>query len=72
MAPTIQGREDHAWTPSGGLIMARGSRIYLWVPGQSETWRSIKDLASDGLSTITRIAVSPDGESLVLVAEPLE
>jgi hypothetical protein len=70
VAPTIQGREDHAWTSSGSLVMARGSRLYLWIPGQSETWREIEDLASDGLSEITRLAASPDGQSLVLVAEP--
>ena len=33
-------------------------------------WTEFADLASDGLTHITRIAVSPDRQLLAVVAEP--
>jgi dipeptidyl aminopeptidase/acylaminoacyl peptidase len=65
---TLPGREDYAWTPDGALLMADGSRLFMWTR-ESPKWRQIADLAPAGLKSITRLAVSPDGHQLALVAE---
>jgi hypothetical protein len=57
-----------AWRSATELYTAAGSRVYrLRLP--SRTWSVVADLASNGLKHITRLAVSPDGQSLALVAE---
>lgn len=64
------GSEDHAWTPSGSLVMGQGSRLFQWSPGPGaawERWRVIDDFSLVGLSRISRVAVSPDGDRLVFV-----
>lgn len=65
---TLAGREDYAWTPDGALLMADGSRLFVWMR-DSPSWRQVADLSAAGLKTITRLAVSPDGQLLALVAE---
>ncbi len=65
---TLPGREDYAWTPDGGLLMADGSRLFIWTL-ESPKWRQLADLSAAGLKSITRLAVSPDGMKLAIVAE---
>jgi hypothetical protein len=61
--------EDYAWTPQGTLVMARGSQVFAFDADTDEDWVQIADLASSGVHGITRIAVSPQGDKLVLIAE---
>jgi hypothetical protein len=67
ISPTLAGVEDFAWTPDGRLLMARESRVYV-LNRTSRTWDPIGDLAGAGVSGITRLAVSPAGDQLALVA----
>jgi len=64
---TLPGREDHAWTPDSEIVMGDGSRLFVWSPGAD--WTEVADLASSGVSGISRLAVSPDGRRIALVAE---
>lgn len=64
---TPAGSEDHAWAPDGTLLMARGSRLLAWRRGD-DGWTEIADFAPGGPTGITRLAVSPDGRHLALVA----
>ena len=66
IAPTVQGVEDHAWLPSGSILSARGRHLFRWMPGTSEVWERVATV--DGVREVTRIAVSPAGDRLVLVA----
>ena len=59
--------EDCAWLSDGRLLMATGSILKVWTPGGA--WTDVKDLGP-GLDRITRMAVSPDGKWLALVADP--
>ena len=69
LAKTLAGSEDFAWTPDGTLLMARGAKLYALRPGAAgQDWREVADFSSDGLSEITRLAVSPRGDRLALVA----
>jgi hypothetical protein len=55
---------DHAWTPDGTLLMVDEQVLYAWRPGRT-TWRRVRNLAP---LEVTRLAVSPDGAQLALVA----
>jgi len=68
---TLQGREDHAWTPSGALIQASDTRLFRFIPGLSERWEEIADFDAAGLVDISRIAINDAGNRMVLVAAPL-
>jgi len=64
---TFQGVEDYAWTPSGVLLMANGSKVFSrrksdWA------WEEVADFGNAGLKNITRIAVSPKGDRIAVVA----
>ena len=63
---TLPGREDYAWTPEGEILMGDGSRLFSWSEGSD--WTGISDFADLGLEGITRLAVSPDGARIAIVA----
>ena len=53
----------------GALFAADSTRLLTYRPGSDSTWISIADLAALGIRRVTRIAVSPRGDYLALVAE---
>lgn len=65
---TVPGNEFHAWTPGGTLLMGSGSRLYQWTRGQGDEWVEVADLGSAGITGITRLAVSPNGDRIAIVA----
>lgn len=65
---TLPGSEDFAWTPDGAILMARGPKIFLWRPGSD--WQEVADFTFSGLTRISRLAVSPRGDRVALVAQP--
>lgn len=69
LAPALDGSVDHAWTPDGILLMGRGSVLYRWNAGGEGRWHPVADLAEREIRSITRLAVSPDGGKIALVAE---
>jgi WD40 repeat protein len=70
IAETLDGREDYAWLPDGRLLMASGPKIFLFDRDyRVKVWREVADLSASGVADITRMAVSPDGKHLALVAE---
>ncbi len=69
--PTIPGSEDFCITPEGNFIMAGGSSIFLMNPS-TKKWTELADLKSEGITGITRVAISPDGKRLALVAKETE
>ena len=67
LAPLLDGNEFYAWTPAGVLVMGQGSRLFSWVPGSSRSWRELADLSAAGVTGISRIAVSPEGDRVAVV-----
>jgi hypothetical protein len=57
-----------AWMPDGTALSAAGSTIYRWSAGESG-WAVVADLEGFGLHDVTRLAVSPNGEWLAIVAQ---
>ncbi|MFI5229728.1 MAG: TolB family protein, partial [Gemmatimonadales bacterium] len=56
------------WTANGIAITASGSKLYTLRPKQT-AWDAAADLAADGIVNITRLAISPNGHWLALVAD---
>ena len=60
-----------AWRSATEVYTAAGSRILrLRLPGS--TWEVVDDLADKGIRRISRLALSPDGSRLALVADEPE
>jgi dipeptidyl aminopeptidase/acylaminoacyl peptidase len=68
LAPSLPGSEDFAWAPDGSLLMAAATTLYRWVPGRSQRWEPVADLAAERAGAVTRIAVSPRGDRIAWVA----
>ena len=64
----LAGSEYLTWLPDGRMLMASGTKIWAWRDGAAG-WTEVGDFASAGLTKITRLAASPDGRWLALVAE---
>jgi hypothetical protein len=69
LLPLFPETEDYTWSGAGSMYTANGSKIYSWRPGKDQDWKEEVDLASSGLKKISRMAFSPDGNWLALVAE---
>jgi len=61
------GAQDLSWTPWNSVWMTLHSEILEWTP-HNEEWAHILDLSSYGLKDMTRLALSPDGKWLAVVA----
>jgi acetylornithine deacetylase/succinyl-diaminopimelate desuccinylase-like protein len=71
--PLVQPFEEneyHAWLPPNTIVTARDSRLHTFTPGTDTAWMPGPDLAAYGIRGISRIAVSPDGRTIALVAAP--
>jgi hypothetical protein len=64
---TFPGVEDYAWTPAGVLLMANGSKVFARRKSDF-AWVELADFSNAGLKNITRIAVSPKGDRIAIVA----
>jgi hypothetical protein len=65
------GSQDIAWI--GGSFVLTGSASRLLVRDiRDGNWKEIGDFSAQGLTSITRLAVSPDGAWLAIVAVPRE
>ena len=62
------GMDYIAWI-GGRMIGGAGSKLLVWTPDGSG-WREVADLSSQGITRISRIAVSKDSRQLAIVAEP--
>jgi len=56
-----------AWMPDGAALVALNSTLYRWRPGEPD-WMPVANLAAFGLRDVTRLAVSPQGDRLAMVA----
>jgi hypothetical protein len=63
-----RGMDYIAWI-GGSAIGGVGSKLMVWSPGETQ-WREVADLELQGVTRISRIAVSRDRKRLAVVAEP--
>lgn len=70
LVSALPGAAPHvAWTLDGLLLTAQGGTLHGWREGEPG-WKPLADLAALGLSDVTRLAVSPKGDFLAIVAVP--
>lgn len=70
MAVLPAAAEYVVWMSPDEAITASGSKVYALRRGPVDShWAEIADLAADGLSHISRLAISADGRWLALVAD---
>ena len=71
LAPAIDAGStdlDTGWAPDGTLFAARAGKLYAW---RSQTgWKEVASLEQMGLAGVTRLAISPRGNWLAVVAAP--
>ena len=70
---TLARAEDYAWAPDGSILMAQGNRLFRWKAnagstGAASEWTEIASFAQPELQRLSRIAVSPRGDWVALVA----
>jgi len=64
----VGGGDFHAWAPNGTLLMAEGAIVHGWTWGEEASWTPVADF-SDLHIRISRLAVSPNGSQIAMVAE---
>ncbi len=64
------GVEDYDWTPQGEVLVGDGSVLKSFDPAVGGGWRTVVDLKDQGISGITRLAVSPAGDAVAIVGVP--
>jgi hypothetical protein len=62
------GADFHAWTPGGLVLTTDGATLYQWDARAGGPWVRVANLHALGLREVTRLAVSPAGDRLALVA----
>ena len=67
---TLEGVDFFTWTPGGILLAAKGTKLYQWDPQRGQEWEEVADFAAAGLTNVTRLAVSPNGDRLAIVVVP--
>jgi Tol biopolymer transport system component len=72
LTPAVAGatEADLAWTPDGTLLMVKSDVLYAWKRGQSG-WKEVASFAQQSLRNASRLAVSPKGDFIAIVATPL-
>lgn len=71
LTPAVPGASQAhlAWSPDGTLFMAHSGSLHGWRPGALR-WQPVADLAALGLRNVTRLAISPAGDRIAIVAQP--
>lgn len=67
-APDGASQPDLAWMPDGSLLVAHEGQLYRWRQGAS-AWTVAANLAALALKGASRVAVSPAGDLLAIVAD---
>jgi hypothetical protein len=65
---TLPRGMDYVTWIGGTALGGTGSKLMSWTPGAP--WTELADLSAQGVSRISRIALSPDHRRLAIVAEP--
>lgn len=66
------GVQDHVWLSESILLIGSGSKLYTYDLFADGIWKEVADLSLYRIENITRLALSPDGAKLALVALPAD
>lgn len=63
------GIQDYVWINDTQILVGSGSRLYMFDTLGGTEWNRVAAIEDYGIKNISRMAVSPDGKKLALVAE---
>lgn len=66
------GIQDHIWLSESKLLLGSTTKLFMMDLFKGNEWFEVADLSEKNISNITRMAVSPDGKYLAIVAIPQE
>lgn len=69
VATVSKTSEDVVWADSATLLSASGSKLFAWKKGTT-TWAEVGDFGYASLESITRLAISRNGQWLAITAIP--
>jgi hypothetical protein len=70
IATLPEGAEYVVWTPRGEALTASGSKLFTLRPGSPDAqWMVAADFSGQGITHISRLAISPNGHWLAFVAD---
>ena len=69
VATVSKTSEDVVWADSATLLSASGSKLFAWKKGTT-AWTEIGDFGYASLESITRLAISRNGQWLAITAVP--
>jgi hypothetical protein len=64
------GIQDYIWMNDSKIIIGSGAQLFLYDLFGNGDWNKIADFSEHNITNITRLAMSPEGTKLALVAEP--
>ena len=65
------GIQDYVWINDTQILIGSGNKLYMYdILGESE-WTKVASLEERGIKNITRMAISPNGKKLAMVAEKM-
>ncbi len=67
IAPALQGKTVHAWTPRGTILMGKSNAIFTLAP-PAKTWTQVASFTDPQLQDINTYVVSPRGDKLILIS----
>lgn len=68
LVPMKKGNGYYTITAAGELLMAVGTRIFKYIPGQGSSWIQAADFKKSGIKKITRLAVDAQSQWLAVVS----
>ncbi len=71
LGKTLEGSEDFIWLDKNRVIMANGKDLYMNYLGKDRGWEKFASVSLPGYGNISRLALSPKKDKLVLVMERL-
>ena len=63
------GIQYYTWLDKNRILLGSRNKLFVYDTLMSNEWREVADLKGFGIKTITRLAVSPSGDKIALVAE---
>ena len=63
------GIQDYVWINDTQILVGSGNRLYMYDTLGGSEWNRVASLEEFGIKNITRMAISPNGKKLALVAE---
>ena len=63
------GIQDYVWINDTQILVGSGSRLYMYDTLGGSEWNRVASVEEYGIQNISRMAISPNGKKLALVAE---